>query len=161
MTQTEIKEKLHYRDGHLYWNQDISNIKAGSKAGCINSIGYHVIRYNKKLYLAHRLIWTLFNGTIPKGMQIDHINQIRSDNRIDNLRLVSHKQNGRNQKLRSTNTSGICGVSWLPDRKKWVARIWSNGKGCTLGYFKSKTDAVNCRKQAQELAGFSALHGKK
>lgn len=57
--------------------------------------GYKIIHIGKTR-LAHRLVWEVFNGEIPKGMEIDHINTIRGDNRLSNLRIVSSKENKAN-----------------------------------------------------------------
>lgn len=62
-----------------------STIRNGYKTICIG-----------KTRLAHRVVWEVFNGEIPKGMEIDHINTIRGDNRLSNLRIVSSKENKAN-----------------------------------------------------------------
>lgn len=62
---------------------------AGKSAGCYSN-GYRVVSVNKKLQLAHRVIWIMHFGSIPAGMEVDHINHVKSDNRITNLRLVTH-----------------------------------------------------------------------
>ena len=72
-------------DGHIY-------NESGKEIGCIDSQGY-VVTLNAKV---HRLIWEAFNGKIPEGFQIDHINTIRNDNRLENLRLVTPKENCNN-----------------------------------------------------------------
>ena len=72
-------------DGHIY-------NESGKEIGCIDSQGY-VVTLNGKV---HRLIWEAFNGKIPEGLQIDHINTIRNDNRLSNLRLVTPKENCNN-----------------------------------------------------------------
>lgn len=72
-------------DGHIYKEN-------GKEIGSVNSCGYVVISH----VLMHRLIWETFKGKIPEGYEIDHINTIRTDNRLENLRLVSHKENCNN-----------------------------------------------------------------
>ncbi len=66
------------------------------KIGATGLKGYIYVTSNHKQYLAHRIIWEAFNGKIPDGMQIDHINTIRDDNRLENLKLVSSKENANN-----------------------------------------------------------------
>lgn len=58
----------------------------------------------QKTYKVHRLVWEAFNGEIPEGVEIDHINTVRTDNRLENLRIVTHKEN-LNNPLSSTNRS--------------------------------------------------------
>ena len=58
--------------------------------------GYVSVTLGCKTYSAHRLIWEVFNGKIPEGMEIDHINTIRYDNRLENLRIRTHKENCNN-----------------------------------------------------------------
>ena len=65
-----------------------------------------------KIYSIHRIIWEMFNGPIPTGMVIDHMNGNPWDNRIENLRVVTHRQNVQNAKKSKRNTSGITGVRW-------------------------------------------------
>lgn len=73
-------------DGHVYK-------ETGKEIGSVDSNGYVVA---STLGFMHRLIWETFNGEIPEGYEIDHINTIRTDNRLENLRLVSHKENCNN-----------------------------------------------------------------
>jgi hypothetical protein len=69
--------------------------KISRSVGTNGGKGYIHLRVGKTFKLAHRLIWEHVNGPIPKGMSIDHINGVRSDNRIVNLRLVTHQENIR------------------------------------------------------------------
>lgn len=123
-----------------------------------NGDGYVHGRILNRNYFAHRVIWAITYDEWPD--HIDHVNGIRSDNRIENLRSVSQAENNRNQKRRSTNTSGVCGVSWCKRDGKWVARITSNGKYKCLGYFDDFDDAVSARKAAEEKYGFHRNHGR-
>ena len=61
-------------------------------------------------YTAHRVIWAMHYGEWPD--QVDHINHDKADNRIENLRTVTHSENARNRKLNKNNTSGHAGVTW-------------------------------------------------
>jgi len=97
-TQNELRELFEYRDGNLYWKKSNgTKITAGKIAGSLSKdSGYIFIRLGK-LYRSHRLIWIYHYGDIPEGLQIDHINRIRNDNRIENLRVVSQSTNNLNQ----------------------------------------------------------------
>lgn len=81
---------FEYRDGLLYWKIKTNrNMKIGRLAGSMAGNGYMQVHCFGKVRLMHRIIWEMHNGEIPEGMEIDHINHIRDDNRIENLRLVS------------------------------------------------------------------------
>ena len=103
------------------------------------------------LYKAHSLVWFYFNGTWPTKV-IDHINGDTLDNRIENLRDVSHQQNSWNlQKAKCNSKSGYLGVDWKPDRKKWRAQIRINGAKKLLGYFDAVEDASAAYQDAKNL----------
>lgn len=90
--------------------------------------------------LMHRII---FDN--PRGWFIDHINEDKLDNRRNNLRLCSNRQNLSNRGKQKNNTSGYKGVTWLSANKVWIAQIKVNGKNIYLGSFKDKEDAASCR----------------
>ncbi|ATE85769.1 HNH homing endonuclease [Shigella phage Sf12] len=87
-------EIFEYRDGKLYWNKKTNrNIVIGSLAGSLRSGGYLRVGAKGSYHYVHRIVWEMHNGDIPEGMEIDHINGSRSDNRVENLRIVSHSEN--------------------------------------------------------------------
>jgi len=95
-------------------------------------------------------------------IEVDHKDGDRLNNRHDNLVPADKTVNGRNQKLRSTNTSGVCGVSWSESHGKWVAKIRTGGgKRTTLGYFGTLAEAAAARKAAEVRHGYSGRHGTK
>ena len=101
------------------------------------------------------------NGIIPNGMQIDHINHIRNDNRLMNLRLVSAKVNSRNMSKKTCNTSGLTGVYYASRYvNPWRALIRVDGKRVTLGSFATKEEAKLARKNAEIKYGFHPNHGR-
>lgn len=108
---------------------------------------------------AHLAAWVIHHGKFPIN-EIDHINGNKSDNRICNLRDVTHKENGRNQSLSTRNTSNIQGVSWHKRHSMWQASIRVDGKTKYLGIFKNKEEAAHARKLAVKKNGFHENHGK-
>ena len=114
-----------------------------------NSAGYYNVKINGKNKQYHRVIWEHFNGPIPTNMDIDHINNMRDDNRIENLQLLSHKDNSRSRLKNKNNTSGYPGVSWFKPTKKWQAQIQVDGKNKHLGYFDSPETAHQAYLQAK------------
>jgi hypothetical protein len=115
-------------------------ISVGDPVGFLGNNGYLATRIDGRYFLLHRLAWYHLRGEWPPE-QIDHINQNRTDNRIDNLRLANNQQNSFNSTLKPTNTSGFRGVA----RSKagtWRARIMINGADIYLGSFKTKENAA-------------------
>jgi hypothetical protein len=157
LTQAEIKELLRYDPtrGVFTWLVAAGKrVKAGSVAGTLLSDGYCRIQIKGKRYKAHRLAWLYVHGQWPSN-QIDHRNRIRDDNRIGNLREATTMQNAMN---RSTNTSGVPGVSWYRGMCKWQAQIWVGQKPKHLGYFANIEDAAEARRMAElKYFGVNAL----
>jgi hypothetical protein len=151
ITQSELKELLDYdpRTGIFIWKgKKGSRACKGKTAGATDAYGYIVIRINNVLYKAHRLAWFYSHGEWPET-NLDHINRIKNDNRIKNLRVASQSLNMHNAKRLATN-SGFVGVSWDSRRNKWVSRIKVDYKTKFLGRFDRKCDAIAARKLAYE-----------
>ena len=143
LTQEILIDLFTYQNGHLIRKKTINNrAKVGDIAGTYDREGYLQIQINRKIYRAHRLVWLMLNGPIPVGMEMDHINGIKDDNRIENLRLATSSQNKHNQKKRRINKSGFKGVSWSKKMNKWSANICVKGKNRGLGFFDDKLDAA-------------------
>jgi hypothetical protein len=124
--------------------------------------GYVHIKLNGRTYCAHRVIWEYKFGPIPHGMQIDHINGVRNDNRIENLRLATHAQNAQNRKLRTDNTSGHVGVTYKKQSRRWEARIDVDGERIVLGFFLTKEEAIQARIAAKaKLHSFNPVERNK
>lgn len=116
-------------------------------AGTLNSCGYIRIFIDKKAYLAHRLAWLYMHGSFPQN-DIDHINGIRHDNRIENLRDVSRVANAHNRKRANKNNShGRLGVYKV--RHRWVAQLGIKGARRYLGIFDSAVEAENAYRAAK------------
>ncbi|WP_186072123.1 HNH endonuclease [Burkholderia gladioli] len=125
-------------------------VRVGDVAGTVCD-GYIRIHLDQRIYRAHRLAWLFMTGAFPKkGMDIDHRNRIRSDNRWQNLRLATRCQNNMNSGPSKANRSGIKGVSWLKRRNKWHARIKIDGQVILLGDFALLEDAAAARKAAED-----------
>jgi len=117
---------------------------AGSAAGSYDAKGYVCIQVNRIKYKAHRIAWAVTHGEWPDG-EIDHINQIKDDNRIANLRVVSPALNRRNAGMRANNTSGVTGVYYSKKYGFWTAALG----GDYLGFHRCKTAAIISRAVAQ------------
>lgn len=132
---------------------------AGMIAGTPHNSGYRQVSVTPGRYLVHRVAWAVYYSDWPT-LDIDHINGIRTDNRIINLRDVSRQTNGRNAFRRPSNTSGQNGVTWDKRRGKWLAQTHVLGKHHHLGSFDDIADAVAARQRANEQFGFSPRHGQ-
>lgn len=103
--------------------------------------------------IEHRAIWAVVHGRCP-DMHIDHIDNDKLNNRIENLRVCTHNQNQHNQGIRASNKSGYKGVSWMKSVRKWHAQICCNSKVTHLGLYACKIDAAKAYDQAaKELHG--------
>lgn len=129
------------------------NALAGEPAGWINNHGYLNIKIDRRTYKVHQIVWLYVYGIWPVGV-IDHINQIKTDNRIANLRDTTVQINNINKSVRKDNTTGIPGVTWRERDKLFYAACRRDGKQNYLGSFKSAQEAlaaVNKFKQEYEI----------
>lgn len=143
ITQDELKKILHYNPDTGIFTRLVNfgtKKKSGEIVSNISSSGYSNITINYKNYYAHRLAWLYIYGYFPKN-QIDHINGIKSDNRICNLREADNCKNQLNTKLQSRNSSGHKGVSWLKSKNRWRVLCSVNKTRYYLGLFKNIEDA--------------------
>jgi hypothetical protein len=156
-----IKEFLSYdvETGEFYRAKTTSfNAQKGMKAGYPDARGYVRICIKNKKYLAHRLAWVYMTGEDPGNLEVDHINRNKSDNRFENLRLVSDCANSINCGMRNNNTSGFRGVYWDKQMKKWASQIRHKGRKISLGYHKNIEDARDAYdKAALEIHGEYAI----
>ena len=125
--------RVHRGRGHI-----------GHNAGTIVD-GYIRIIINEERCLAHRLAWMYVYGEWPPG-EIDHINRVRSDNRIANLRVCNRLQNCNNKNLNSNNKSGASGVYFERESGKWCSQVRHQGKQIRIGRYDSKDDAIKARR---------------
>ena len=144
LTQKDLHKLFIYKHGDLYWKNNMGNnrIKAGTLAGHIDSKNRRIIKYKKRVYKAHRLIWIYVYGYIDNTLYIDHINRKPYDNRIENLRLVTIQEN-------SFNTDSK-GYYYHKDVDKWRAAIFISGKIIHLGYFNTEGEAKYARMIGEE-----------
>ncbi|MBC8556064.1 MAG: HNH endonuclease [Candidatus Brocadiales bacterium] len=122
-------ERFDHRFGknNQQWKKVIN--KANTRAG------YCQVAINRSNYMYHYLLWILYyNENIPKGLEIDHINGNKIDNTIDNLRIVTHRENCQN-----THRSGkVKGTSFRHGKNVYCSRIYINGKSIFLGEYKTE-----------------------
>lgn len=141
----KIASNLEYSNGELIRTATTSsNAIKGTRAGSFNKTkGYRSVWLNGKSYYEHVVIWEAFNGPVPDGMEIDHINRIKDDNRIENLRLLPTQYNRFNTDAK--------GVSYYKDRNKWIARIQRDHKYIYLGTYDTEEEATSAYKRAKQI----------
>jgi len=132
---------------------------AGVRADSKTPYGYRCLQPFYANIQAHRLAWAWKHRAWPDG-EIDHINGIRDDNRLENLRAVTPRENRRNSALRSDNTSGRVGVIYDSVRQRWRAEICIEGKNIYLGRYTSYDAACAARDDAEKRFNFHPNHGR-
>ena len=121
-------------------SEDVDKVKQYKWS--IKNNGYAV--NNKNRLLLHRFVINC-----PDDKVVDHINHNPLDNRKSNLRICTQQQNRMNNRKQPNNTSGCAGVSFYKPYNKWRAYIQINSRQIFLGYFNTKEDAIEARKQAE------------
>lgn len=149
LTLAELRERFTYNPdtGNFIYNKAVGTRSVGDFANHKNSRGYVIITINKRAYLAHRLAWYYVHGAWPKSW-LDHINGIKDDNRIANLREVTPSENFQNQrKAHKDSATGVLGV--FLDRGIWRSKIQVNGKRIDLGRYPSPEQAKAAYREAK------------
>ena len=143
ITKEELHEKFEYVDGKLkYKTRPANRIKVGQEAGCAGGKnGYHQIHIKGRIYRTHQLIWVMFHGCIDTSLIMDHINRDILDNRIENLRLVTVKQNAQNQAGKGYKTH---------NKGRYSSVITVDGKSISLGTYGTKEEAHAVYLKAKE-----------
>jgi hypothetical protein len=162
ITVDEVREVFDYDEetGQLIWKiKPCKKVNIGDVAGSYNR-GYKKTGYKFATYFIHRLVWAYVHGKFPSN-DIDHIDGDPANNRISNLRAVSHQVNLKNSKLSKRNKSGITGVYWNKKTSKWEIAIGIKGKKSHLGCFGDFFEACCARKSAENKYGYHPNHGRR
>jgi len=150
----------HIKSGTLTWaDKAPRGATPGAEAGTLEAHGYRRVSIGGRLFRTHRIVWAVVTGAWPE-FEVDHINGIRDDNRMCNLKAVTSSENSRNMKRFCTNTSGVAGVAWMSSRNKWRARIQVEGIEMHLGLFDNLAEAARVRKAAEIEHNFHTNHGR-
>lgn len=135
----ETDRHIIYPDSGKIWNKRMNRYTGG-----VRKDGYLHFHLEGKKYLNHRYIYEMTTGIPLKADEhINHINNIRNDNRIENLEIVNYKQNNQWRDKGINNSSGFKGITWHEKNKKWVSRISLNNKRLFLGLFDDIREAAN------------------
>lgn len=143
ITQERVKQVFSYdeKTGDLFWRVNKSScVRVGRKAGSVNARGHVNVHLDGIMCAAHQLVYLMFHGHVPK--EIDHINRVKTDNRIENLRECTSTGNKGNIGLLSNNKSGFRGVSFNNRSQMWHAQIKIKGKQTYLGRYDDPKEAA-------------------
>ena len=151
-TQEEVKLRFAYDPEtgvlrHTDYNKHVPELH-WREAGTMHPHGYRIVGIRRRLYPVHQIAWLFTYGEMPIGL-LDHINRVRHDNRIANLRQATWSQNKHNSSMYSNNKSGEQGVCWNKDNQRWFASIRLNRINKHLGSFINFDDAVAARRRAK------------
>jgi hypothetical protein len=137
-----------------YEVSDFGNVRNVKTKNILNAglgkRGYFVVilsnsRKQRKTHTVHRLVATAFIENPNDKQQVDHIDNNKINNAVNNLRWCTNKENSRNRNLNKNNSSGCKGVAFLEKVKKWRARIMIDGIDIHLGLFDNFDDAKQAR----------------
>ena len=154
--------RYDYETGVLYWRWRVNSrvpktLEAGTQR---KSSGYLSVSVHGRDYSVHRIVMLMCYGFYGEGLEVDHINHVRNDNRLVNLRFVTHGENMRNKSVSSKSTTGVTGVDFLKAHKKYRARIRVDGETIHLGMFETLEEAAAARAEANLKFNFNNNHGK-
>jgi len=159
ITQAELKELLDYdpETGIFTWKVCRGGKQIGRVAGYMHNSGYRYTEIDHQHYALHRLAWLYVHGKYPNdSLEIDHINGVRDDNRIANLRLATRAQQMQNKAVYSNSTTKLPGITFHKASGKYAARLNVNGKQIWLGLFDTVEAAWEARQKAKaEHHGFA------
>lgn len=140
--------KYDAEQGLIFWKVDKGRAKKDNEAGTTRKNNYKDIKFNGKRTSYARVCWCLYHGNIPQHT-IDHIDGNPQNNRISNLRDVTHADNMKNYPVPSHNTHGYKGVKFDKRSDKWAAAINYEGERVWLGTFRNVEEAAQAYKEAE------------
>lgn len=153
LTAQRLRELLHYDPETGLFTRLVRTsirINVGDQAGYLSD-GYRIISIDYKRFTAGRLAWLYMTGEWPT-LFVDHINGVRDDNRWRNLREVDNAMNMQNMpRARKDSSTGITGVSFDRERRKFYAYININGRMKSLGRFEQVEDAARVAAEARRV----------
>ena len=152
-----MNEEITYEELHklFIYSPESGLLFTKDTLGLVGTLsnGYLRVTINNKSYAVHRIIYCMYYGHFPL-CQVDHINRIKTDNKIKNLRDVSQSCNSRNVGNNKINKSGIKGVTWIKGDQSWRATIGVDNKAICIAHFKFFINAVKARAYAEELFNY-------
>ena len=140
---SKYNELFTYSDGSLYWKVSPSRkVRAGDLAGSMGKDYWRVGYKGRTCLFAHKIVWELHHGPIPDGLQVDHINRDKLDNRVENLRLATVAQNNHNSSRAGGKSryKGVYKAGW--SEYKWFAKLTIDGGQLYFGTYDTEEGAA-------------------
>lgn len=150
LTQEILKREMDYREGHLWWKVPGPGRRWDGPAGSLDSEGYVRIKVFGQSYGEHRLVWLYHKGEWPPG-QLDHINLKPADNRIENLREATNRDNNLNK----AQSVRVLPHNIYIHSKGYRVDILYKGTRYKSKVCKTLEDALDRRKELLEKAGLT------
>lgn len=146
------KELIQYLKKYFKYHQDgtLTRTDRKNSNGSYDKDGYKIIKIKRQQYKAHRLVYAIHFGCFPKG-ELDHINRIRDDNRIENLRLATREMNVRNTNRKPNKNTGVVGV--YIDNTNGLKKKYTTKLGGKTYRFYSVDEAVKKREEYYSQGG--------
>lgn len=145
LTHKRLKELVDYdpESGYFSWKFGRPGASMGVRCGTVKKAGYTILTLDRTLFRAHRVAWFFVHGEWPKD-EIDHINRMRSDNRLANLRIADRSKNGFNKPVRSDSKIGVKNVSYDQETGVYYVRLVIDKKPFNFGGFATIGEAAAC-----------------
>lgn len=150
LTRERARQIFSYDNGHLVW---LEGKRKGQRVGTVNTYGYLCCQVDYRKYLVHRVVFFMHFGWWPPV--VDHVNGDPLDNRIENLRSATQRQNCYNSRTPSNNTSGIKNVRFDKRRGTWGVSVRAGGVRLHIGTFRDRNAAADAASEAMHR-----LHGE-
>lgn len=159
LTQDYVKSIFNYNEitGVLKWRVNRHRVFKGKTCNSLDRDGYKRVTVDGKGYRVHRIIWLYVYGYMPEN-QIDHKDQVKTNNKIENLREVSFSCSSQNRDNFKSNTSGVKGISWNNNNKKWKVTIMNDCKNIHGGYFSFFDEAVAMRLAMEQCLNYNGCY---
>lgn len=156
ISQADLQEVFEIVDGELWRKEYVRSDGQRSKRKLVKNVansskGYCDVRLKGRVERYHRIVWELLNGDIPGGMQIDHIDGDRINNNVNNLRLVTNRENHQNQVIHRNGR--LFGCYYNKQSRKWQASVRVNGKKKYLGSYDTEQEAHDAYKKFIQKRG--------
>lgn len=141
LSQSVLNDLFYYNNGELFWKNCKRPCINGKKAGTKNNTGYRSVNIEGKRFFIHRIIYIMFKGDIDNNLEINHIDCNRENNKIENLELVTRRQNMQNTEKHKNGK--LVGCYFDKKKNRWYSRIRIKNKRLFLGGYSTELEAHN------------------
>lgn len=144
LTKERALEVFRYDDGKLYWKIRKHKVSIGMEAGCVKAKGYRYVCLDGVHYRVHRIIFLMHHGYMPQI--IDHIDNDKLNNKIENLKEISNSENLKKTPIR---------IMKLQNEEIWRVFLTKHKGYKVLGEYSSLEEATLAKKTFKRSLGIS------